>query len=332
MAGDYLYVSGQGARDANGQLPATVEAQTRQCLQSIKAIVEAAGLTMDHVVYTHVYLTDISQYSAMNSAYAEFFHGVLPARSTMGVIRMPLDTPVEISAIAVRDLSLRQSVAMGATAKSPVPLSAGIQTPDRLFLAGILGRNSETGVTPDTPAGQIEIALKRLRDSLSAAKSDARHLVYLNVYRTPAMPRELLESELQKAVPAAAISVVDVSTLPFGVSVGITAVATRDLKAKRVYKEGKETLCASAGETVYCAARSGASVTEAFAAIEKGLKSLGSSLDRAVANTVYIDDIANFQTMNQAYALSFPAPAPTRTTVQPMPAGGQARVAVVAVK
>jgi 2-iminobutanoate/2-iminopropanoate deaminase len=103
LAGDYLYVSGQGARDANGNLPAGVAAQTKQCLNNIKTIIEAAGLTMDHIVYTHIYLTDMRNYGPMNSAYATFFKDPLPARSTMGVTRMPLDTPVEISAIAFRD-------------------------------------------------------------------------------------------------------------------------------------------------------------------------------------------------------------------------------------
>ena len=52
LAGDFLYVSGQGARTPDGRMPATFEDQARQCLENIKSIVELAGLTMDHVVYT----------------------------------------------------------------------------------------------------------------------------------------------------------------------------------------------------------------------------------------------------------------------------------------
>jgi Endoribonuclease L-PSP len=52
IAGDFLYVSGQGARDRDGRLPDTVEAQVRQTLDNLKGIVEAAGLTLEHVVYT----------------------------------------------------------------------------------------------------------------------------------------------------------------------------------------------------------------------------------------------------------------------------------------
>src|SRR5215510_2836689 len=57
LAGDFLYVSGQGGRDADGKLPDTIEGQARQTLQNVKAIVEAAGLTLEHVVYCQVYLT-----------------------------------------------------------------------------------------------------------------------------------------------------------------------------------------------------------------------------------------------------------------------------------
>ena len=61
-----MYVSGQGSRRPDGSLPATFAAQARQALENVKSVVEAAGLTMEHVVYTQVYLEDISKYAEMN--------------------------------------------------------------------------------------------------------------------------------------------------------------------------------------------------------------------------------------------------------------------------
>ncbi|MEJ7608705.1 MAG: RidA family protein, partial [Bryobacteraceae bacterium] len=52
LAGDYLYVSGQGARDGKAKLPDTFEAQVTQCMNNVKAVVEAAGLKLENVVYT----------------------------------------------------------------------------------------------------------------------------------------------------------------------------------------------------------------------------------------------------------------------------------------
>ena len=75
-AGDYLYVSGIGPRDASGKVVTGFEAQTRQVLDNVKAVVEAAGLTMEHVVYTHVYLRDMARYDDMNRVYGGYFRTI----------------------------------------------------------------------------------------------------------------------------------------------------------------------------------------------------------------------------------------------------------------
>src|SRR5262245_3093103 len=73
MAGDFLYVSGQGARDRDARLPDTVEGQVRQTLDNVKGIVEAAGLTMEHVVYSQVYLSNMSSFDTMDRVWREYF-------------------------------------------------------------------------------------------------------------------------------------------------------------------------------------------------------------------------------------------------------------------
>src|SRR6185503_15046227 len=97
MAGDFLYVSGQGARDRDAKLPEAIEAQVRQTLDNVKGIVEASGLTLEHVVYTQVYLHQMANYETMDRVWREYFPKTPPARSVLGVHRMPTDTPFEIS-------------------------------------------------------------------------------------------------------------------------------------------------------------------------------------------------------------------------------------------
>src|SRR5215831_5702652 len=63
---DFLYVSGQGAKNQQGQIPPDLEGQLRQCFENVKAVVESAGLTMEHVVYTQVYLTDSTDEGPLN--------------------------------------------------------------------------------------------------------------------------------------------------------------------------------------------------------------------------------------------------------------------------
>jgi reactive intermediate/imine deaminase len=331
MAGDYLYVSGQGARDSSGNMPASVEEQTANCLNNIKTIVEAAGLTMDHVVYTHTYLTDIKSYAAMNTAYAKFFPNDLPARSTMGVARMPVDTPVEISAVAIRDRAVKKIVVLPNT-KARVPISPGVLTPDRFFISGILGRDAEKNFTPPGAEDQIRTVASRLTNVLSVAGIAPKNLVHINVYRTADMPSPLVDAAIRKFAPDTAISLIAVTSLPFEVKIGITGVAVRDFTQKKTYRVAGKTTCAAAGETVYCAVREAADVTTGLDEINTGLKVLGTDLSRAVANNVYIDDIDRFAVMNASYGKAFPSPAPTRTTVQPIKGATVTGVSVVAVR
>src|SRR4029079_5910971 len=121
MTGDFLYVSGQGARDRDGRLPDSAEGQVRQTLENVKTIVEAAGLTMDHVVYSQVYLANMSSYDTMDRVWREYFPKQPPARAVLGVHRMPTDTPIEINVVAFRDLSRRKSIVPpGYPANAPV--------------------------------------------------------------------------------------------------------------------------------------------------------------------------------------------------------------------
>ncbi len=98
VAGGYLYASGQGARDPGGKMTEGIEAQTRQTLNYILAIMEAGGLTMERIVYSQVYPADASQYQGMDKVWREVFPSNAPARAVLGVKRMPTETPVEINA------------------------------------------------------------------------------------------------------------------------------------------------------------------------------------------------------------------------------------------
>lgn len=101
LAGDYLYVSGQGAIDASGKRAEGIEAQIRQGLNNVKAIVDAAGLTLDQVVHTQLYLADIANYAVVDKVWKEYFKSS-PPRVTLIVARMPTDTPVEITVVAYK--------------------------------------------------------------------------------------------------------------------------------------------------------------------------------------------------------------------------------------
>lgn len=100
--GGLVITSGQLPIDpATGAFPEGIQAQTRQSLTNVKAILEEAGLTMDDVLKTTVFLSDMNNFAAMNEVYATFFTS-FPARSAVEVARLPKDALVEIEVIAAQ--------------------------------------------------------------------------------------------------------------------------------------------------------------------------------------------------------------------------------------
>ncbi len=100
-AGALVFTSGQLPIDpATGAFPDTIEAQTKQSLENCRAILAAAGLTMENVVKTTVFLKDMNDFAAMNGVYATFFPTNAPARSAVEAARLPKDARVEIECVA----------------------------------------------------------------------------------------------------------------------------------------------------------------------------------------------------------------------------------------
>ncbi|MDD2521872.1 MAG: RidA family protein [Anaerolineaceae bacterium] len=101
--GSLVFISGQLGldKDTGSLVAGGIQAQTRKALENMKAILESAGLSMENVVKTTVFLLDMGQFSDMNSVYAEFFTSDFPARSAIQVGGLPKNGIVEIEAVAV---------------------------------------------------------------------------------------------------------------------------------------------------------------------------------------------------------------------------------------
>jgi 2-iminobutanoate/2-iminopropanoate deaminase len=102
-ANGFIFASGQIPLD-----PATmriveggIEEQTERALDNLKAVLEAAGSSLDRVVKTTVYLADMNAFAAMNEIYARYFGATKPARATVQVARLPRDVKVEIDVVAL---------------------------------------------------------------------------------------------------------------------------------------------------------------------------------------------------------------------------------------
>jgi 2-iminobutanoate/2-iminopropanoate deaminase len=103
QAGNTLYISGQIARTAEGaDVKESVEAETRQIMDNIAAILKENGYSFDDVVKATVFLNDIEDYHEMNKAYASYFDQAFPARECVGGAQIVFDFKVEISCIAYK--------------------------------------------------------------------------------------------------------------------------------------------------------------------------------------------------------------------------------------
>ncbi len=338
FAGDYLYVSGQGAKRPDGQMPPAFDGQVRQALENVKAVVEAAGLTLRNVVYTQVYLDDISHFAEMNKIYGEYFRDEPPARATLGVAKL-LGTPIEINAVAIRDVSAKKAVALpGYTPDEPI--SPGMLTNDRLFISGMRGRDLASGKIPDNPAEQVDLALDGMKAVVEAAGLSMANIVFVNPYLTREIPASTMNHLYAKRfefgnTPGRAT--IRVTSLPQNSQIEFTGVAVRDLKArvavrpKNMPPSPTASPCVYAGDTLYCSAKSGfipgpnggvftpnvdLQLRQTMRNLLDDLEEAGLSWRDVVSTNVYLDDLSDFAAMNKIYAKYFPGIAPARTTIQ----------------
>lgn len=342
LAGDFLYVSGQGARDKDGKLPDTVDGQVRQTLENVKGIVEAAGLSMEHVVYSQVYLHDIANYDAMDRIWKEYFAKTPPARSVLGVHRMPTDTPVEISAVAFRDLSGKKAIVPSGYPRG-ISWTPGVIAGGRLYISGVFGADVATGKVAEDQAAQVQLALDNMKQILTAAGIDFRHVVFVNPYLTDRASDQMnsIYAKQFESGNTPARATIRVASLPGGNTIEFTGVAVMDVskrlavRPKNMRPSATASPCVFAGDTYYCSAKGPftpgpdkvqgiyastveAQVRQTMRNLLDGLEEAGLSFSNVVATNVYLDNIDDFPKMNRVYAQYFPEMFPTRTTVAPL--------------
>ncbi len=294
FAGNYLYVSGQGVRDANGTMPNGIEAQTRQCLDNVKAIVEAAGLNMAHVVHTQLYLEKMSDFEVVDKVYATYFPQTPPARIVVGVAKMPTDTTVELTAVAVRDLQSKYTLSL-MNLKPVGHASSAVAVGDRVYLSGIYGETQSA-------------ASRNLGRALNEAKLGVAQIVFRNEYstKTPSM--------------------IPVNELPGNARAAVSVVAFRGAIGKSGVRKSSDVCVAADASTIFCSVQTGrvsgesnmtGQVQAVMNRLQAGLEKHGANLSHVTASNVYLDEIRDFKLMNETYASFFSNAPPTRTTVQP---------------
>jgi enamine deaminase RidA (YjgF/YER057c/UK114 family) len=337
--GDFVYVSGQGARDRSGRLPATIDEQMRQAMTNLREILEAAGLTLEHVVYAQVYLDDMTHYDVLDRRWREAFPHAPPARAVVGVYKLSGDTPVTITAVAFRDPSRKRLIVPEGYSRT-LSWTPGVMAGDRLYLSGAFGADVITGRIPEDPAAQVQLALDNMQRVLHAAGLDFPHVVFVNPYLTPTA------SDQMNAIYAKhfdfgntpARATIRVSSLPDRNTIEFTGVAVADLSNRRAVRPKNmrpsptASPCVFAGDTYYCSAKGPftpgpspvqgvyvqtieSQVRQTMRNLLDGLEEAGLELSHVVETHVYLDDLNDQPRVDRVYAQYFPSMQPTRTVV-----------------
>jgi len=339
----YVYVSGQGPRRSDGSVPANFSEQARQCLDNIKRLVEASGLTMEHVVYLQVYLEDVTKYPDLNEVFASYFPKDPPARGVLGVARVP-ESSLQITAVAVRDLKGKQSISVPGWTPSKA-FSAGMLTYDRLFVSTMPGSDPASGAVPADPAAQVNVALDRMKAVLQSAGLTMAHMVFVNPYLTASIKYEVMNKQYAPRfefgnTPGRAT--IEVSDLPEGARVAFTGVAVRDIskrksiRPKNMPPSPTASPCVFAGDTLYCSAKSGfipgpnegvyaASTADqtrqTMRNLLDNLEEAEMTFDQVIYTTIYLDNLSETSQFANVYRKYFKDPPPAETTVQQLKPG-----------
>ncbi|UPK41322.1 Rid family detoxifying hydrolase [Paenibacillus pabuli] len=100
--GNVLYTSGMLPIDAEGQLQVGIIAQTEQILSNLQNVISEAGFTMEDVVKTSVFMTNLEHFGQMNDVYSRYFDNHHPARTTVQVAKLPRNAEIEIELVAIK--------------------------------------------------------------------------------------------------------------------------------------------------------------------------------------------------------------------------------------
>src|SRR3974390_891456 len=334
----YVFISGQGPLRSDGSSPDKFADQVRQTLDNIKVALQSAGLTPDHLVYLQVYLEDTQRVRELDEVFTSYFPKDPPARAVLGVAKVP-NSSIQINAIAVRNLQGKQAVSVPGL-KSNQAFSAGMLTHDQLFVSTMPGRDPATGVVPQDPAQQVNLALDGVKSVVEAAGLTMAHMVFVNPYMTSEISYRAMNEQYAKRfefgnTPGRAT--IEVSSLPDGAHMAFTGIAVRDIsrrqsiRPKNMPPSPTASPCVFAGDLLYCSAKSGfipgpngggffASTADQTSQTSanplQNLEEAEMGFDQIVASTIYLDDLRDLSQFADIYKKYFKGRLPSQTVVQ----------------
>ncbi len=333
-SGGLIYLSGAVSQDPSGGVTpkGDVKGQTTRVIERMRALLAAAGSSLEQVVAVTVYLKSASDFAAMNEAYSGFWTKDPPTRTTVVADFVMPDALVEISMIAVPTGAERVVIHPAGWIKSPSPYSYAIRTGDTLFLSGLVSRNGrDNAVVPGDINAQTTVVLDNAAELLKAAGMTFDNVVSSRVYLPDGASFQAMNAIYRKyfaaAPPARATVVAGLAGNQYVVEITLVASSA----AKRVIDDGRPanpnlSAAIRAGDRVYLSGMLGntaetkgdvgAQTKETLARIKTALGAAGCSPADVYDAVVYLTDAKAFSAMNDVYRPFFERDFPARATVQ----------------
>ncbi len=333
LTGDTLYCAGAGSRDPKtGEHPEGFEAQVKQSLENLGAVLKSAGLDFSDVVNSNVYITDIKNFQVMNKVYKTYFAKNPPARTTIAVPALPGGSQVEITFIVSRNKNQKYIYPEGINPTPNDLYSMGVLIGDTLYLSG---QGSRQYKTKEFPPGEFEAHVKQTLDNLGAvlkaAGMDFSNVVKSNVYLTDMNQfqrmNEVYKTYFKSDPPAR--TTVGVNALPFEIPLEIAFVASKAKSSASniVRPEGDKpnpvlspgvligNMLFPSGKAGFAEGGVQAQVKEVMDGLGQVLKTAGMDFSNVVEGKVYLADINDYAQMNEVYRSYFKTDPPARTCI-----------------
>jgi reactive intermediate/imine deaminase len=333
-AGGLIYVSGTLAQDDAGAIvgKGDVAAQTRRVIERMRAVLSAAGSSLDDVVSVTVYLKSASDFQRMNDTYKTYWTRDPPTRTSLVADFVLPDALVEMSMIALPAGGERVVIHPDTWMRSPNPYSYAIKTGDTLFMSGLVSRNGrDNSVVSGDIATQTRTVLENAGELLNAAGMSFGSVVSARIFLPDAANfqrmNETYRSYFASAPPARATVVAGLAGRDHVVEISLVASSSKK-EAINAGGEINPNLSAAirAGNRLYLSGVLGntpdtrdnpaAQTQETLVRIGGVLTAAGFTPTEVVDAIVCLTDASHFGAMNGAYRAFFERDFPARATVQ----------------
>jgi 2-iminobutanoate/2-iminopropanoate deaminase len=329
-AGGLIFVSAVAPSGPDGKPGPDIQAQTRNAIERLRIVLEAAGSSLAQAVSLSVYLRDSADFEAMNAVYREVFQDKPPVRATV-MTDLPSGILIMLSAIAVPVGAPREVLHPAGWMKSPRPYSYIVRAAGLVFLSGLVSRRgTDDQVVPGSVSLQTSTVLDNAGVLLKTAGLSYADVVAARVFLTDDSFFEAMNDEYRRYFttdpPARATAVTGLMGNDAVVEISLVASTTgKQVVGPAVAPSLPLSTAMRAGDFLFLSGVLGntdanagdltAQTRETFARIQRTLDGVGLSFSHVVDNLVYVTDVWQQKKLDDVSRDFFPFDPPARTVV-----------------